>query len=176
MTDKNLLNNLTEQNMTTHLEQEALKQGTENQRERWLHKVLPEEEILQLARKELFRWLDDVPRWASGDGRKDMRSAMRHDRDCVRETASGGVRNVLFEVLGSCEMNAKEWALLKHLRELADATRLHPWLTCSSGSVKVDMCTHWAECSECYAEEIRHVAKVSITWAGRVLVREYLLS
>lgn len=175
MTDKHILSNLNEQNMVTHLEQEALKHGTDNQRERWLHKVLPEDELLQLARAELFRWLDDVPRWASGDGRKDMRNAMRHDKACDWRTHHV-VPKVIFEVLSACEMNAKEWALHKHLRELGDATRLHPWLTCSGGAVKIETCVHWAECTECYAEELRHVAKVSITWAGRVLVREYLLS
>src|SRR5277367_1555304 len=56
-------NYLRETNLKSHLEHEALKLGTDNQRERYAAGHLPQEELLALARESLFGSFKDIQRW-----------------------------------------------------------------------------------------------------------------
>src|SRR6185295_12666870 len=54
-------------NMIVWLELEALKLGTDNQRERYSAGLLPEDELTALARTELFTGFAGLRRWAKRD-------------------------------------------------------------------------------------------------------------
>lgn len=163
----------TASDLITSMEAEAVKLGDDNQRERFAAGVLPEDELLFLARNELFRPFADMRRWSSS-GRSGVNltaSAVHHERLC---NAKDGSR-VTFETTDASELGHDEWRTLKSLQELAHVVEVHPWMRRSGGKVTIQRHTHWATCDRCKAEAFRSSAKVSIEWAGRVLTREYAL-
>lgn len=147
--------------MTAYLEDAAAALGTRDQRERYAAGVLPEEELLALARAELFRRFAGLKRWA-GRYRVTMGMMLKHADGCAES-------DLQFETTEVSELDGSEWATLTAIRELAAVA--HPW----APEVAVVTMTHWVTCAGCKAESSRSVAKVSMTWAGRILVREYVL-
>lgn len=154
-----------------HLEIEALKEGTENQRERYAAGVLPEDELTHLARAILFKGFGDLAlrRWASRD-RDALGRQLKHRPLCDQQPT----HDPIMETCEVDELSADEWRLLTRIREMAKAAALHPWLA-PDGKVEVTTSAHWATCQHCKAEAVRASAKVTIHWAGRQLVREYAL-
>lgn len=152
-------------NLTTWMELEALTLGTDNQRERYHAQLLPEDELTQLARDELFKVFGDAPRW-----RALKKSEVQHYH-CLG--ADG--RHVEFETADVGELAHDEWENLKLITELAGMAQGHEWLSRSDGKVTVQSQSHWATCTTCEAEICRSSAKVSIAWAGRILTREYAI-
>lgn len=170
MTD--LCNELAMSNMTTWLETEALKSGTANQRERWAAQLLPEDEILQLARAELYKGLD-LNRWHNHDQRKYLRASLRHTKSYGGVLCSQPAPE--YEVAELAELGEHEWNNLKKLQAHVDGINDHPWLFRANQKATLSTFTLWATCPHCEAEICRSGAKVSIPWAGRTLVREYVL-
>ena len=169
MTTTGLMDQLKQQNITTWLETEVLKAGTENQRERWAAQLLPEEEILTLARAELFKGFD-LPRWHTNEVRREMRTAIRHSSGQACATMFPE-----FEVAEVGELDASAWDALKHLSMLVSTVNQHPWIGLTGEPVTLVTFSHWATCPVCGSEVVRSGSKVSIPWAGRTLVREFRL-
>jgi hypothetical protein len=160
-------------NLIPWLEAQAVSMGDDNQRERHASGVLPEDELLHLARAELFRPFADLRRWSSS-GRSGVNltaSAVKHTKRCTAKDGTG----VKFETCQAGELTHDEWRSLKTIQELAVAVDAHPWMRRAGAKVTIESQTHWATCARCEAEACRSSAKVSIQWAGRILTREYAL-
>lgn len=158
-------------NLTTWLELEALKLGTDNQRERWRAQLLPDDEILQLARAELFKGFANIPRWHSGEVRDELAKVLRgkrHDHGCANDRPE-------FEVADVGELGAGAWDNLKRIAAITDAVNMHPWMFRQKATATLVSFTHWATCLGCGMEVCASGTKVSIPWAGRTLVREFRL-
>lgn len=143
----------------------AVATGTPNQQERYAVGLLPEEELLQLARVQLYGNFK-FPRW-SGRDRDRMLKEFKH---------GGGAPcfgREKFETTAVGEMNADEWAMFKRMTVAAGHANQHEWL--DAAAVSVQPIAHWLTCDECEAELCKISVKVSIAWAGRTLVREYAL-
>lgn len=201
-------------NLRTWLELEALKEGTENQRERYAAGFLPEDELTHLARAILFKGFGEFRRWAGRDrtaiglGLKHVPVAAQSGErpevvrdEIIREVGMMAAARTpemqarydaaCGKVAGPCPavgrpdfeietaevdvLTAAEWDTLRKLQDMARAAEVHPWLVRSGGTVKVEPATTWATCKVCKSEACRSHAKVSIEWAGRTLVREYVL-
>ncbi len=148
------------------LELAALEQGSPTQRERHAAHVLPEDELLTIVRAELFKELNGLPRWALGRARETMAKELRH-------TGHEHAPQLTFETGEVTELSAAPWEALKKINLAVSRTNQHPWLA-RGGCASIEIATHWVTCI-CEAEVSRSWAKVTIEWAGRVLVREYVL-
>jgi hypothetical protein len=155
-------------NMIRWLELEALEKGTTDQRERYHESVLPDEELTGLARVELFANFLGLSRWASRDH-------LRLERELKHGSHTALSTNIAYETAEVTELTAEEWATLRRIQGAAEQTRKHQWIVRPGATVTVEPSTHWASCSVCEAETFRSSAKVTIQWAGRLLVREYAI-
>jgi hypothetical protein len=159
------------------LETLAVRLGTTNQQERFAAGMLPEDELLALARAELFKpfellAMDGVKRW--GKDTKVKISEIRHERTCEeREDASP--QAILFETCQAGELKHGEWETYRRFQTTRDIAAEHPWLARVARGVLLEPLAHFATCSVCQAEASRMSVKVTIHWAGRELVREYVL-
>jgi hypothetical protein len=169
MTDR--LANLTTDNLTTWLEIEALKLGTDSQRERWAHGLLPEDEITHCARGELYRAFK-YERREKIRAPKAYQAIHRGLPTCL----SGGTSDdVTFATENVRELDKEQWARFSEISALADVLRTHPWIDKGGGRVECVMQSHVATCSCCKRESVQSSVSVVIDWAGRTLVREYVL-
>ena len=153
------------------LEAMAVRLGTRNQQERFAAGLLPDDEINSLARTELFKPFADLPKW----GNKMLRAEhVKHEPRC---NTQGGIvtcdGRVEFETCDVAELSHDEWEVYRLVQQGRDTAANHPWL--DLGSVTIEPLAHFATCSECEAEASRVSAKVTIKWAARELVREYVL-
>lgn len=162
------------------LERDALAaRGTDNQRARHKAGVLPEDELLAVARAELFAPFNAFTQWHN---RNLKPSAVRHkERHCHGR--------IDFETAEPDELTHEQWEALAQIKAAAEIAADHHWVTRSlneaaerSGilaanmrSVIVEPLAHWATCEKCGAEEVRASVKITILWAGRSLAREYAL-
>lgn len=164
---------MTPDNLTTWQELEALKLGTLNQRERWLAKLLPEDELLALARTALFAPLGEFKRWSN---KRDLRAGdLTHTASCPELVYPAHERSVRFETVPAVELGADEWDVLKAIQHAAQRIGAHPWLEHTKAAAAVESREHRATCEKCGAQAFRAVALVSVPWAGRTLTREYVL-
>ncbi len=166
-----VLDNLAGNNLRTWLEIEALKLGTDSQRERWSHNVLPEQELLQLARAELFRGFEALERW-SGRDRLHLLTRLRHSH---RGEPACSATSVSLSTEDVHELGPEPWKRLKAIHAATLGVRNHPWIIRSLAEISVESRTHVARCAACGASSSRSSTKVSIAWAGRKLVREFVL-
>lgn len=166
-----LLANMRAGNLVTWLKFEALKLGTDNQRERFSAGALPVEELLALARGELYRPLEAWRRW----GNRDLHAReVRHERGCARSH-----NDVTYKTIGGADlppMDADTWKHLTLLRHDVNKIAAHEWITRSQAKVEVAVMRHEARCRRCNAVAYRYSAKVAVPWADHTLVREYLLT
>lgn len=151
--------------------------GTENQRARYAEGLLPEDELLAIARAELFAPFNDIRPF-----RKMKPTECKHkSRLCHGR--------IEFETRDAGELEHDDYEALKKIRELALVAERHDWIATSLKLVSADLgipdgdvrriavtpMTHWGTCVSCGQETWRSSARVSILWAGRVLSREYAL-
>ncbi len=150
------------------LEEQATALGTTNQRARFAVGALPEIEILELARAELFRPLNGFARWAGRD-RERIGHDLQHANSCsgARVSFDAETDDMAFD------MKAREWGVFKQIYAIVAGIQQHPWLAASGATIL--LVANWAQCSTCLAEAVRFSAKVTIRWADRDLVREYAL-
>ncbi len=169
------IENMHTDNLVTWLEHEALKAGTHEQRERWAFKVLPEEELLQAARAELYKGFT-AERW-----RKIEPHEVKHSKLCSEgskrlEAYVSEGRSIEYETCDVTELSKEGFEAYRALEAQADVLRTsHQWFTHGGCTVKIELRTHWAECQRCHAEAFRSSASIRIIWAGRELAREYAL-
>lgn len=148
------------------LELEAVRRGTTNQQERYAADMLPEDELAFLAREELFAKFESFGLKRYSSAVKLKPHDLRHAKDCHGD--------VVFEVTKTGELLHDEWRAYRVFQECRDQVALHPWLA-RGGTVVLEPLSHWATCSVCEREACKQTIKVTITWAGRILVREYAL-
>lgn len=152
-------------------ELEAIALGTDNQRERYAAGLLPEDELLAIARHELFKPFDGFKRWRTDSNRGTATSLrpddVKHSRDCQQ-------RSVGFETTQAGELGHDEWVSYRQISAARDQAALHSWHQTLT-AVRIEPMTHWATCATCKGEAAKSTARISIEWAGRVLVREYAL-
>jgi len=160
------------------LERLAVQLGTDNQRERYRDHLLPEDELLALARHELFGKFTEsgLKRW---DGKKSLRAAdARHARKCFVATA--GIEalgdHISFETCAIAELSHDEYDMLKRINAIARASSEHEWCRMAGVLFIVSPRSHWATCDVCKEETVKSSALVSVRWAGRELAREYALT
>lgn len=166
------------------LEREALAtRGTENQRQRYDAGFLPEDELLAIARAELFQVFTDptdpdrFKRWHSREfNRIDHKVAHCRGRVFFQTTAADYLRH-------------DQWERLANIKDAAQIIRDHHWVVRSLSlvseetgiakeswiSVNVEPLVHIGHCEKCNAVDRRQSVKVTVMWAGRSLSREFAL-
>ncbi len=145
--------------------------ATDNQRERLAAGMLPTEELVDLARTELFRPFErlagqGVTRWNTGDELTALRRAVHSAQDCTSV-------ELIESRLTLVTTNATEWDRLRAVEvAVAEATH-HAWL--HPKDMDLICWRHAVKCRRCGRTRDAASAKVSITWGGRTLTREYKL-
>lgn len=170
-TSTRVLDKLRIDNLRAYLEGEALKLASASQRIRMATEETRADEILGIARGELFKPFADFvkrpKRWAS---------AVVHAADCAGPDVRWFVsRSSAADAHG---LTPEETANLRAIGMAARQTAQHEWLTRTTvGSVVIDLKiqTHVGTCATCDASHVDHGVLVTIPWADRTLSREYLL-
>ena len=137
------------------------KHGSSSQQERWGEGVLPDEEIRQIARDVIFAAITVPIR------QRIMFDEIPHTPDCLADVtmSDGDVTSVDTEK--ATEFSSAEWEALKALRLCLDSSEWH---------FDIDVRRRAVQCDVCSESVARLEARVSTTWADRVLAREYDLS
>ena len=164
-----------EVNLRVWQETEALRQGTQSQRQRWGVGCLPDEELLFLSRNTLFQPFSLIPRRA-----KMGPSAIAHPTgDDGRWTCQrpGGVPITWSTTPSPMPLSGPEWRVVGRIHAAMDEARKHPWLRGSpANAVRVALRAHRGACDICGGDVHENAALVEIDWAGRTLSREYSLT
>jgi hypothetical protein len=137
------------------------KRGTGNQRERHAAGLLPEDELLALARSVLFApfaWFD---RWE-----KIKPSDVHH-------AACGGLAE--FSTRKAPSLLAREWSMFQTILDTSYHANDGILNDLGSQPCQVEIVEHVGYCSTCGFEVVGRAASVRIQWAGRPLSREYSL-
>jgi hypothetical protein len=166
-----IIETMQDSNLRVWLETEAVtKYGTLDQQQRYVAGHLPQDELLALARSELFRSIETtVGRWVPL-----KYTSVHHVGDCRAQVEFAS--QVLYpgggELMGTSERNAA-----KSLDVMLGITAAHPWLMRQElAKPTATVFEHTAACVSCSASTKKYSARVSIPWAGRTLTREYSLS
>ena len=150
------------------LEAQALAFGTDDQRDRWSAKCLPEDELLALARNELFRPLEGMARWKRIEV-GEIRHLTHMRLGCSGDTIE------FHTSTPPAVMDSQQWALLNRIKRAVETINRHEWMKRDEVFCEVLATAHVAECARCKSVVARMSASVRIPWAGRTLVREYAL-
>lgn len=153
------------QNLVTWLETEALKGGTANQRERWAAGVLPDDELCALAREVLF-----AP-FANG---RLVRWMKIRPRD-LEHRAPGCQGEIIFTTGPCVDLRHGEWERYKQIEAVCQTANQHEWTVRSGEAFGLEKRFHVAECSGCGGKLALPTVIVRVSWAGRVLSREFAL-
>jgi hypothetical protein len=177
---------LATENLHRWQEIQALTRGDADQRQRWAECRLPERELLELARTELFRPFVLLSRrrklgFASIKHPKTNRgvwSCLGPDPDWSTVTRDAEDL-VEWSTAPQFILQPVEWQHLARVHEGADHVLRHPWLrragVAGAGPVRVEVREHRGLCRRC-GEAVRDLgALVTVGWAGRTLSREYAL-
>lgn len=136
--------------------------GTDNQYERFVAGLLPEGELLMLARTVLFAPFSCFNRWTKIDF-----SEVKHDKAC-----NGG--RVTFTTREPDNLNSVEWTKFKSITTLVSRANQGP-LHERGVQATASLVEHVGTCSVCGAEVFGRAARIHIDWAGHPLSREYTL-
>ncbi len=136
--------------------------GTPNQIERWSANLLPEDELLVIARTTFFEPFNEYRRW-----QKLLLQDLQHEKHCT-----GG--HVAFSTRPPTDLTHDEWNLLKKIAITVAAANIGP-LREYNVEAHVEPVEHVGVCGRCLAEVYGRAASIRIDWAGRPLSREYTL-
>lgn len=136
--------------------------GTDSQRERYAARLLPEDELLALARAQLFAPFASFRRWE-----KLLHQDVRHARSC-----SGG--EVTFTTTPPDSLTHDEWSTFKRITTAVDAANAGH-LSWHGVTAITTLVEHVGRCSVCDSEAFGRAVNIRIEWAGRPLSREYML-
>ena len=166
---------VTYENVRIWQEHEVLKHASTNQRQRYAAGLLPDEELADLARHELF-----LPFAMFTRRQKLKATAVPHPRlQSSGKIVCGDDPPVTWESheLGpDGALTQDQWQTVLRLEAALKEVRVHPWLAPSSlASVRVCLRVHTGRCSACNHHITQSTAMVEIDWAGRTLSREYVL-
>ena len=142
--------------------------GSENQYERFMAGLLPDDELFALVRRHLFAPFDgEFKRWGRGSGRLSVFD-VRHEPTC-----SGGEIRFFTQDVGS--LTHDEWSIFKKIT-IAVSRENNGSLHAAGLVAQVTPIEHVGRCTVCGAEVHGRAAHIRIEWAGRPLSREYTLN
>lgn len=165
-----------------------LAKGTMSQRDRWGAGCLPDEELLDIARGELFRGFTLFTRRS-----KMGFSAIEHPRPmspgrnpCLPMDGRKPDDVIDWRTTPNPPLSEREHRTLQAMNDAANDLRQHPWLRQESPAVVASGISlpelvgvapreHTGECRACKRSTYERSALVTVTWAGRTLSREYVL-
>lgn len=137
--------------------------GTTDQHERYLAWLLPEQELLELARDVL---LPDLPRYE----RMEAADA-EHESDCSLPIKP----NIEFDsgqYTGG--LTAGEWDVVKKIRAAcAVCSSCGEVFAVCGDKIETEIRYHHATCGACNRTTQRLTVKATMKWAGRIIGREY---
>lgn len=186
---------LTATNLIAWQESEAIQRGTASQQARYSAGTLPEQELLDIARAELFRPLalfaKRTPMGFAGISHPRAKGLWQ----CLTvPRASGPVKDpselVTWGTLPSPDLTESEHDTLKAVNDRAQEITRHAWMTRGQEIARVEARRmynpmpevvgvapreHWGVCKVCGQKASQRSVLVSVYWAGRTLSREYLL-
>lgn len=151
------------QNEKRFLEIAALELGDLSQNERYYAGVLPEAELLGLARTSLFKPLDHFRRW--------RKLEIHHVRHNYSHDLTSDM--VTFGTLPVATFSAQQWKIIKAFDSVIATASQHEWVLKFGGMFTMETREHTATCHICKASWKRCSVLVSVPWAGRRLSREY---
>lgn len=181
-----------QENVRLWQEGEAVRLGTADQRARWDVGVLPDSELVALARGPLFAAFAAIPTRkrmgpmaiAHPRGADHMPTCMYVDSDLpefspgkemrIAEPNTGQIP-VNWSTTPSPELTVVEWHALAAVNAAVETTNKHPWLVVAPGGATLTTRLHKGECQRCKRQAAEAAALVTIVWAGRTLSREYAL-
>ena len=138
--------------------------ATDNQRERFAAGLLPEDELLSLARFELFKPFMTFRRWV-----KLEHGDVRHDGDRMCPPQS-----VEYTTHEPAVLTHDEWATFKKIT--SEVSRANSEYLAEHGVAAIaSLVEHVGRCINCGAEAFGRSVNIRIEWAGRPLSREYTL-
>lgn len=157
--------------LITWLELEAVKLGTDNQRERWRAMLLPDDELKALVREPLFSGFENLRRWQNlTDVQADEQ--ISHSGMCRMSNLLPAIE---FSTEELAKMTHGMWETFKVAQTAADKLQHHPWFEKGGSEISLSPRTHVATCAACKGQIHHASVLVTIQWAGRVLTREYKL-
>lgn len=139
--------------------------ASENQRERFSAGLLPEDELLCLARWELFRPFTSFARW-----QKLEAWDVEHERDCT----GAGPSSVRFVTQKPGDLTHDEWSQFKKITTAVSQAN-NGLLAAFGVTATASLVEHVGRCNSCTAEAFGRSVNIRIEWAGRPLSREYTL-
>lgn len=168
-----LITNLHRDNLSYWQESIAVdKHATPRQQSLWSKGALPDSELLDIARRELFQGLTSFVK-----RRRLEVWHIPHPR-----TPLGWICADYLDAESMVEWETREadpttveWMTLLRIRQATYTLTEHPWLARSANPVTVDVREHCGTCNVCGRTVSNRSALVSVQWAGRTLSREYLL-
>jgi len=170
-------------NLSWWQEAEAVKtKGLEDQRARWNAGRLPEYELLELARPELFSSFRMLIRrqkmvFATIDHPKDAQgilTCLKGPVDWERLTQRASDL-VTWSTSPHPALSVTEQRTLHYIETTASELATHAWLARSTDAITVQSREHRGVCKMCQRTATERSALVQVRWAGRTLSREYLL-
>ncbi len=143
---------------------QAVSSGTIQQQRMYAAGTLPDDDLLSLARTELFRGFDflGLRRW------RMMTSSHLPRTECAHPT-------VTWDTLAPSTLTAMEWMVMEQVTRMVNETIRHAWVVDSPAIGRVESKLHRGTCGFCGVSIASATAMVAIPWAGRILSREYVL-
>ena len=162
---------------------QALSVGSSGQRERWASGYIPEAELLELARNELFGPFGLLTQrrkmvFAAIPHPKDERGIWRCAGQYLKTIGASLDELVEWSTTPHPDLSAVEWVTLGRIRQAVSEVIKHPWMGRARRHTEeagVHVREHKGICKRCGESARERSALVSIQWAGRVLSREYVL-
>lgn len=172
-------------NIVSWQELEALRtHGTADDRSRWMQNIMPDSELIAIAKRETFRPLATFPQhrrtgFADIDHPKNSNGLWK----CLLTWRSGPANIVELATLQGPDLTGKlttgEREALVRIQECAEDMRDHPWLRVSrrfvGNPVSLQVREHRCTCRSCGRSISRRTVLVTVSWAGRYLDAEYIL-
>jgi len=167
-TPLDLVERLQADNVASWQESEALK-GHPEMYQRWGHGLLPESELLDVARDELFKPMAAFPRRKRlGDTAVPHRGGCSYDGDPEYL--------VTWRTDHGPSLTRTQYARLAMREAVTQRIADHPWLRLSPRNcVTTQVRDHIGTCTVCRQSVSQRSVLVTVQWAGRTLSREYLL-
>lgn len=154
--------------------------GTSDQRSRWHSCILPEGELLGIAREELFR-----PFGLNTKRRQMVFADINHPKDgrgiwtCLKAPGAAGAHLselVDWSTVPNPPLTSAEHRTLLRIQEATGEVLRHPWMRGTGDEpVTIEVREHTGTCKKCQQVASERSALVTIQWAGRNLSREYVL-
>lgn len=146
-------------------EAQAASMGTLVQQRQHADGALLEDELLALARAELFRGFDTIAcqRW-----RMMTSNHLPRHSDCDHPSVD-------WTTADPAALSGAEWVRMEQITRTANDAARHAWIVDSPHGVRVQAKLHRGKCRFCDTMIASATALVTIPWATRTLSREYSL-